>query len=64
MENRLTIFESADVAEDVSENVAGIISILADAMALLGIGTDGDDFASQLLNPLKVLSRVPIGARC
>ena len=55
MEDGLTVFKGADIAEDLPKNVAGFKAVLSHPVRAVGIGSDGDDLTAQLLKPPEVV---------
>ena len=57
MENRLAVFEGADVTEDFLQHLAGFSGVLADAVAGVGVRADGDNLPSQLPETPEIVRR-------
>ena len=49
MEDGLPGFKGADIAEDISQNLAGFEAVLSHTVAAMGVRSDCDDLATQFL---------------
>ena len=61
VEDGLPVFKGADITEDFSQHSAGFEGILADPLAVVGIGTHGDDFTAQFLEPAENVRSGQVG---
>ena len=57
MENWPSFLKSTDISEDFLQNCTGIESVLSHPVGPVGIGTDGYNFAAQLLESAEIIRR-------
>ena len=55
VKNRLSSFKGADVSENLLQYLAGIFAVLSHPVTAVGIRTDGNNLASQLLEPPEII---------
>ena len=55
MEYGFPILKGTDIAEDVLQDLTGPVCMLAHPVGGVGIGTDGDDLAAQLLKSPEIV---------